>query len=389
MITRDELRHLAQIENTENSAISFYYQPPAPKDKSHREELIHVKDLVREALRHAERAGNHNPQLRRDLQRILEAAERWKGGARAKVVFACTKQDLWREFELPPHVGKSQLIVNDRFHLRPLARLVQAYPRACVVLLDREQARFFSIRAGEITEAGELRSQTPRKVRSDGFAGYDAGHIERHIDNEAMRHFKEVSERLRDMQTTAGCEQFMAGCRDETWPEFEPHLHPYVRERMAGRFVIDPALATKEDVLREANRLIEEEAESERRGLVREVVGESSRNARGAVGLRHVLTALERGEIQSLLIGEDFSGSAVRCANCGHLDTRMVQSCAVCGKQTREIDDVADALVGIAIRNNIRVVYVRDEPEFQRAGNIGALLRFRADQNTSQKQMAS
>ncbi len=389
MITRDELRYLAQIENTGNSAISFYFQPPTPKDKSHREELIHVKDLVREALRHTERAGNHNPQVKRDLQRILEGAERWKGGSRAKVVFACAKQDIWREFEVPPRLGKSQLIVNDRFHLRPLSRLVEAYPRVCVVLVDREQARFFSIRAGEITEAGEMRSQTPRKVRSDGFAGYDAGHIERHIDNEAMRHFKEVSERMRDMQKTAGCEQFIAGCRDETWPEIEPHLHAYVRERMVARFAIDPALATKEDVLREANRLIDEEAESERRGLVREVVGEASRNARGAVGLRHVFTALERGEIQSLLIGEDFAASAVRCSHCGHLDTRMVQSCAVCSKPTREIDDVADALVGMAIRNNIGVIYVRDEPAFQRAGNIGALLRFRADQNTPQKQMAS
>ena len=148
MITRDELRHLAQIENTHNSAISFYFQPTTPQDRSHREELILVKDLVREALRHAERAGG-NGKIKEDLNRILEKAESWKGGSRAKVVFACRAQDVWREFDVPPRLHRSQLIVNDRFHLKPLARLVEAFPRTAVLLFDREHARFFLIRAGE------------------------------------------------------------------------------------------------------------------------------------------------------------------------------------------------------------------------------------------------
>ncbi len=61
------------------------------------------------------------------------------------------------------------------------------------------------------------------------------------------------------------------------------------------------------------------------RELVREVMGEAQRNARGAVGLRHVLNALERQEVQTLLMGRDFKAEAVECPNCRHLDTRMVK----------------------------------------------------------------
>jgi peptide subunit release factor 1 (eRF1) len=98
-----------------------------------------------------------------------------------------------------------------------------------------------------------------------------------------------------------------------------------------------------------------------------------------------VLTALERQEVQVLLVGRDFQAGAVECRNCGHLDTRMVKSCAVCGQATRELTDVADALVDLALRNGAEIQFVQGDPELEKAGRIGALLRFRADQNTAEK----
>lgn len=384
MITREELRHLAQVEDPKGAAISFYFQPRTPQNKSHREEAILVKDLVRAALREAEPDGGNG--LRADLDRILAMAEKLHGNhARAKAVFACGALDIWREFDLPPRLPGTQLMVNQRFHLKPLAELAASHPRGCAALVDRERARLFLMRAGEISEAGEILDQTPRKARSDGFAGYDAGHIERHIGNEAMRHFKNVSERLQDMHASHGCELFVIGCRDETWPELEPHLHPYVRQRLVGRFTGDPALASLEQVRAEAQRLLDAHQTNERQGLLREVIGESQRNGRGAMGLRQVLNSLERGEVQSLLIGDAFAAPVAECRYCGHLDSRMVKHCAVCGKETRHLDDVSETLATRAFSEGIRLVYVRDHPEFVRAGNIGALLRFRADQSTPQK----
>jgi hypothetical protein len=60
---------------------------------------------------------------------------------------------------------------------------------------------------------------------------------------------------------------------------------------------------------------------------------------------------------------------------------RMVENCAVCGQKTHDIDDMADALIGRALRMRVNVVRIAANPEFERAGNIGALLRFRADRS--------
>ena len=58
----------------------------------------------------------------------------------------------------------------------------------------------------------------------------------------------------------------------------------------------------------------------------------------------------------------------------------MIPACVVCGKATRELDDVCEALVPVAIRRDIELFYVKKQPEFDKVGNIAALLRFRVDQ---------
>ena len=60
MITREELRELSQFRfnENENCAVSFYFQPVPPRNKSHREETILAKDLVRNALRQVAANGN-------------------------------------------------------------------------------------------------------------------------------------------------------------------------------------------------------------------------------------------------------------------------------------------------------------------------------------------
>jgi hypothetical protein len=63
------------------------------------------------------------------------------------------------------------------------------------------------------------------------------------------------------------------------------------------------------------------------------------------------------------------------------VDAHLIRNCPVCGNETRELEDVCDAIIPQAIRRDIELFYVKDDPELDRVGNIGALLRFRADQN--------
>jgi peptide subunit release factor 1 (eRF1) len=386
MITRENIGELAKFESPEGCALSFYYQPSTPQNKSHREEAILVKDLVRSALHDAEKAGR-NGSTRSDLDRIMAIAEHLHGnGGRAKAIFACGAQNFWREYDLPPRLAGTHLFINRGFHLRPLTAVADVLPRFAIVLADKSKARFFTLHMDEIRETEGFTNKLPRRGRSDGFIGYDAGHVERHVENEARRHYMAVADHLRELKEKGEYDKLVVGIRDENWPELDHELHTYVRPHLIGHFPIDPATATPPQVREHAERVIAEFRQRRREDLMREVVGQALRNGRGALGIRRVLRSLETGEIQTLLLSRDFAAPAVECRNCGHVDINDEHSkCSVCGGDIRRLEDITDALLRDAVRNGIEIVHVPPSEEFAKIGNVAALLRFRADQNTPAK----
>src|SRR3954469_17639428 len=191
-ITREQLRELAEFRDENSCAVSFYFQPSTPRNKAHKEDTILIKDLAREAIRSLE-TKSEKECARADIERITRLSAELRGnGTHAKAVFACADQKIWREYELPPTLGSTQLYVDRHFHLKPLAHLLGASPLLGIVLVDRHRARIFDLRLGELTEQDDLFGQLTRRGRSDGFGGYDGGHAQRRVDHEARQHFKNV-----------------------------------------------------------------------------------------------------------------------------------------------------------------------------------------------------
>ncbi len=387
MITREQIHELAQFEDQGACALSFYFQPTAPRNKAHKEEAIATKDVLREALRRLESKGasaskNKCESARADIERLVRLSQDLRGnGTHAKAVFACSAQGFWREYDLPPQLGSTQLFVDRHFHLKPVARLLGAFPSLGVVLLDRHRARLFDLRLGELNERLDFFHPLPRRGRSDGFAGYDAGHAERRVADEVRQHFKLVADVLKNAVEKHVFEQWILGCQDLHWSQFEPQLHPDVAQRLLGRFSAEVAYVGREAIRSHAEQIFAEWHKKRCREVVHETISQARSNGRGVTGLRRVLRSLELGEVQTLLIGDRYVAQAVECTGCGHLDAHLVSSCPVCGRETREVVDVSEAILPWVIRRDVELFYVKDDPELDSVGNIAALLRFRSEQN--------
>jgi peptide chain release factor subunit 1 len=392
MITRDELRELATFYADENSGaagLSFYFQPVTPQDRSHRNQSILAKDVIKEAQKEVVAKGKNGP-VHADLNRILEVAGRLSGHARGHAVFACSARNFWKEFDLPPRLGATRISIQPRFQLKPLAALLGAQPSLCVVAVDRQRARLFDLRLDELHERADIVHTLSRNSSKYGYNGYDAGHAERRVAEEASQHFKSVSEWLLTNLEAARWEKLIVCCQDSNWSEFESHLHPYVRQRLIGRFSEDVASVTNEEIRDRANAIVDGWIEERGRSKSEEAIEMAKANGCGVTGLRRVLRALETGEVQSLFMADNYSAHAVECPHCGHLDAHTVSSCVACGHATRELADVSEAIIPIAIRRDIELFYLKDHESLDRAGNIAALLRFRSDQNrTGQIAVAS
>jgi len=383
-ISHDQIRQLAEFQDSNSSALSFYYQPSAPSNKAHKEIAIQIKDLTRDVQRRLENGDSAGKaakeSVRADLDRIIGLAGEFRSnGAHAKAVFACADQNLWLEYDLPPQLPGTQLFVDRHFHLQPLARLLGAFPRLGIALVDRHRARFFDLRLGELVERESLFQPLSRKGRSDGFAGYDGGHAQRRVEDEARHHFKAVAAVLKEALETGQCEKWILGCQDAHRTQLEQQLNSTVSHALVGHFNADVGRVTLEEIRAHAERLVSAWQDRRRRDLVDEALSQARGNARGVTGLRRVLNSLERGEVQTLLIGENFAAHAVECAGCGHLDAHLVSECPACGKSTHEVVDVGEAILPWVIRRDIEMFYVKGDDEFDRVGNIAALLRFRSE----------
>ncbi|MGA9390614.1 MAG: hypothetical protein WBV69_09225, partial [Candidatus Sulfotelmatobacter sp.] len=315
---------------------------------------------------------------RSDIDRIVRLSPDLRGnGTHAKAVFACAAKGFWREYDLPPQLGGTHLSWNRHFYLKPLAQLLGAFPSLGIVLVDRQRARLFDLRLGELIEREGFFHPLPRRGRSDGFAGYDGGHAERRVADEARQHFKLVAEVLKNALEKHAFEKWILGCQETHWTQFQPQLHPDVAQKLLGRFSTEVAHISQDAIRSHAERIFGEWQKKRCGEVVRETIDQARGNGRGVTGLRRVLRSLELGEVQTLLIGDNYVAQAVECTGCGHLDAHLVSFCPVCGRETREVVDVAEAILPWVIRHDVEMFYVKDDPGLDAVGNIAALLRFR------------
>jgi hypothetical protein len=388
-ITREQIRELAEFQDEKSCAVSFYFQPSTPRNKAHKEDTIRIKDLAREALhsledRSKEAKGKEDKGrkdcARADLDRILHLTDELRSnGTHAKAVFACASRNIWREYDLPSSLSDTQLFVDRHFHLKPIAHLLGASPLLGVVLVDRHRARIFDLRLGELTEREDLFHTQIRRGRSDGFAGYDGGHAQRRVEDETRQHFKHVAEVLKDLLEKGVFEKWILACPDTHFSLLEPQLHSYVSQALIGRFHADLAHVTRDEIRAHALPIVERWQNDRRRELVGQTLSLARSNGRGVTGLRRVLRSLELGEIQTLLLGENLQAHAIECSGCGHIDAHLVSFCPICGRATQEIVDVGEAILPWVIRRDIETFYVKDDSEFDKVGNIAALLRYRSE----------
>jgi peptide subunit release factor 1 (eRF1) len=158
---------------------------------------------------------------------------------------------------------------------------------------------------------------------------------------------------------------------------------------LTGRFSADIGSLTNDKAADEAKEVVRKSLQRHHQSLLSETLDEARSNGFGVTGLRRVLRSTELGEVETILMSEEYSARAVECTNCRHLDSHLVPFCPVCGRATRKLDDICEALVPITVRNNIGLVLLPPDENLSRIGNIAARLRFRADRNKNQLLHAS
>ena len=387
MISVQDLRELGNFWADKGDAVSFYFQPPIPSERAHREEPILAKEKIQQAFG---RLQATSPTLRADVERLLNTVADMQGNHRlAKVVFACARQNFWREYDVRGDFDLC-LDVAHSFTLAPLAMALEPIPRYCIALADRNHARLLLLELGEISEQSDVLDEEKTKIRAsrpNSTSSSKSARAERRKEEHVKHHLHFLADHLLHSHQRREFDALMIGCRHEMWPEIEAVLHPELKRILIGHVHLDPGLASPEEVRERAQVLIAEKNLQDEDALVRTVVGEAARDGLGAIGLAGVVRAMEKGEVRTLLwpktkisTGQTQSQSASICSNCGHIMLGDADSCDLCKGQLRRFPNAEEALLrrALALDIEVHVLQTIKLPTMD-GDEIAALLRFRSD----------
>jgi len=303
------------------------------------------------------------------VERYFDLEYNWQG--RGVACFSCQAADFWRAYPLWVPV-EDAVFVGEHPYVKPLNDVMGTYARHGVALISREGARFFIFEQGEVEEIGSLLGEDVKRHKQGGWA---SSRYQRHEDAAAYRNLKEAAEATVNFCREHDCQRLILAGTEKTVAQFQPLLPKALQEQIVGSLAIDMT-ATPAEVAERSLELAQQVAQQRRAALVEQVITATAKGSWGALGLADTLRLLEEGRVHHLVLAEGYHATAHQCEHCGYMTVEAMERCVFCGGKMRLLKDAVNAIVCRAIERGVEVTTVRDNDGLEKAGSIGAILRY-------------
>jgi peptide chain release factor subunit 1 len=343
----DYLTKLARIEPTSLPLLSCYLNTDVDGAGHHNYRTFLRKELAERVKTFAEKSSERAG-FERDVERIEGYVSReLEPSAKGLALFACGGIDLFEAIKLTVPFDRPSVVVSDRPHLYPLARLADQYPRYAALLVNTNTARIFVFNVGATERATEVQNPKTKQLKVGGLS---QARFQRHVENQHLQHVKEVVERLDEIVAKDQIKHVVVA-GDEV---IAPLLKDQVPERLADKLVnvlhLDIRTPEREVLTTTLNALRRQDEETDE-AVVQDLIGDYRGGGPALVGAERTLAALRQGQVDTLVITatpEDLKGT----------------------------DEVANELVRLAQRTSASVRFIENPALLADVGGVGASLRY-------------
>jgi peptide chain release factor subunit 1 len=314
--------------------------------------------FVRSELKaRAETYPEHSParaSLDTDIDRIMGWLEREsRPQANGIAVFACDAAGVFEAVQLAAPIERSEVVVDRRPHLYPLAAVADRYRRHAAVILDTHSARIFLFALGEVRSEAAVESES--LPRSDG-GGWSQARYQRHVGAFQRQHARDVAEALARLVREERVDRIVVAGNDVALPLLRAELSKEVAARVVEVGELD-VRSSRDRILHRSFEAVRERDARDDVERVHRMLDAYRAGGLGVVGVDATLRALANGQVHELLIGADPAGLRARDGRRGA--------------------ELADELVAKARQTDAHVTFIEDTRLLAEAGGVGGLLRFR------------
>jgi peptide chain release factor subunit 1 len=385
VITRTELQRISQYQDADGHMLSLYL--PVSQDRSEYDHNIEVKNLFRQAEARYERTnGSSLPETFETLFEDIRVLVRDDAGryGRGLVLFATPERGILNTRAVPGTV-RPAITIDRHPDIAQLVRLVEDYEPYCTCLISRNHARILSGRFDELNELAVFDDDEVPGQHDQG--GWSQARYERHIEDHVHRHFKRVARELFELLDRDPYTYLILGGPEEVVAAFREALHPYVSDRIVGEVRLLTEANIK-DIRQHSMSVFQDWISETKARQVHRLCHEARAQDLGVHGISDTVDALQRGQVMNIVIDDQVRSSGVICARCEALSVQSdpENRCRYCGGEVRDLEDIVPALVTSAFNQGADVTVIDDDQqreELARVGGIGALLRFRLEQQTA------
>ena len=300
----------------------------------------------------------------------------WAG--RSVAIFSDQSKQFFKVFPLAVPVA-DLVHTGLRPNVRPIAGLLDSYGGYGVVLIDKQGARLFHFHLGQLVEQEGVLGDSVRQVKtgSPGVRGMRGGKASqtRGTDETIERNMRDVMEFATKFFEVKHIRRILLSGTDDNIALFRSYLPKMWLSLVVGTFPASMGDSHQEIL----NRTLEvgQKAEKDRENkLIEKLITQASKQAGAILGVEPTLQALNEGRVQTLVIQQGFKIPGFRCPDCNIITSLTEIVCKECDSEAIGVEDVIATAVSLTLKTGGEVDVVHDQPEFEKAGNIGAFLRY-------------
>jgi peptide chain release factor subunit 1 len=348
---------LARLADLQPSAAPFLslYVNVLPDQTGHPRYEAFVRKGLQERIDQSPARSSERDSLERDAERIRAyLVHQPRPGVRSVALFACAgSMDFFEAVQLEVPVDNHQLFISERPHVHTLAWLNERHRRFAMLVADSHTARLFVFEAGARLVERQL---TYPKLRRSAGGGWAQARYQRHLEHAQLRRAKAAVEALERLVLDEQIERIVLAGDEVTIPLIRGHLPKPLATREVAALHLD-IRASEEEISRVGLEAVRDWETREDAHKVARVLDAHRGHGLGVVGIRATRAALDRGQVDELLLTVPPERLPVEAA---------------------EAAQISEGLVRRALTTAARLRFVEDATLLAEAEGVGALLRYAA-----------
>lgn len=319
-----------------------------------------------------------------DLDKDVEEVERffnheydWNGQGVA--VFSSQPQQFWREFSFALPLPE-RAVVSNCPTVKPLANLLETYGGYGIAIVNHQHARLFLFHLGELTVGPVFNGEEIKHTKSGGastVSGMRGGMTGQTQYSEEMidRNLKQSAEIAVAFFTENHVRRILVGGGASDVSLFRSYLPKSMQSLVQGMISIGKNFDTAKLQVRVLELCREAEQKKETKFLDDFLTAAAKKN-NAVAGVSETLDMVNNNRVRTIITLAGMQLSGQHCPNCGLITTQALERCPTCNHRLEQIPDAVDYAIRQVLQKGGDVETIATSPELEKAGSIGALLRY-------------